>query len=71
MQSEIKKTNLEKLLIFLSGKKGTIAGIIGLVIAYLAVKSIIGEAEVILFSGLNVLLFGGVSIATKKLIYKY
>ena len=54
---------------WLSGKKSVIAGIIGLVIAYLAVKGFIGEAEVYLFSGLNVLIFGGASYATGKYIY--
>lgn len=61
---------MKKLLTFLQGKKGVTSGVIGLTIAYLAVKGILGEAEVIYLGGLNVLLFGGASYATGKILYK-
>lgn len=63
-------TILKTILKFLSGKKSAFVGAIGLVIAYLAVKGIIGEAEVILFGGLNTIIFGGVSYATGKILYQ-
>jgi len=61
---------LKEVLKFLSGKKNVINGCIGLVIAYCAVKGIFGEAETVLFGGLNVLIFGGASFLTNELIYK-
>ena len=60
---------LKETLKWLSGKKSAISASIGLIIAYVATKGIIGEAEVILYGGLNVIIFGGASIATSKLIY--
>lgn len=61
---------LKAILTWLSGKKGAIASIIGLTIAYLASKGMIGDEEVILFGGLNVIIFGAASYATSKLVYK-
>lgn len=58
-----------KSLKFLSGKKSALSACVGLFIAYLAAKLIIGEAEVLFFGGLNLVFFGGASIATGKLIY--
>jgi len=60
---------LKKVLTWLSGKKSSISACIGLVIAYLAVKSIIGEAEVVLYGGLNIIIFGGASLITGKIVY--
>jgi len=60
---------VKTMLKLLSGKKSTIAGAIGLIIAYLGVKQIFGEAEVILFGGLNMLVFGGASYVTGKIVY--
>lgn len=54
---------------FLGGKKSAIASCVGLVIAYLATKGIIGEPEVILYGGLNIIIFGTASYATRKLVY--
>ena len=64
------KNLIKQILKSLSGKKGAISASIGLLIAYLAVKDFIGDAEVVLFGGLNVIFFGGASYATGKLIYK-
>jgi hypothetical protein len=59
----------KQVLTWLSGKKSAIAASIGLIIAYLATKAIIGDEEVILFSSLNIIIFGGASYATSKLVY--
>lgn len=61
---------LEKILKFLSGKKGVIASLIGLVSTYLAIKGYIGEPEIYLITGISVILFGTASYATKKIVYK-
>ena len=55
------------LLIWLSGKKGSIASIIGLIVAYLATQAILGEAEVILIMGIATVLFGAASYGTQRL----
>ena len=60
---------IKKILKFLSGKKGSIASIIGLIVAYLATKSLLGEAEVILVMGITAIIFGGASFLTGKIIY--
>jgi len=60
---------IKSILQFLSGKKGAIASIVGLSVAYMATKSILGEAEVILIMGISTVLFGGASYATRKFIY--
>jgi len=60
---------IKTILKFLSGKKGAIGSSIGLAIAYLAVKGIIGDAEVVLFGGLNIIIFGAASYATSKFVY--
>lgn len=60
---------MTKLLKFLEGKKGSLGAAVGLVIAYLATKQIIGEAEVVLYGGLNVIIFGTASYATGKMVY--
>ncbi len=62
---EILKFLLKKL----SGKKTMLCGSIGLTIAYLAAKNILGEVEVIFLGGLNLLFFGGASYATGKIVY--
>lgn len=56
-----------KLLQFLSGKKGAIASIIMTIVAYLATKGILGEAEVVLIGGLSAIIFGGASYATQRM----
>jgi len=58
---------LEKILLLLSGKKGSIASIIGLIVAYLATQAILGEAEVILIMGIATVLFGAASYGTQRL----
>ena len=58
---------MENFLLFLQGKKGAIASLIGLVVAYLAVKAILGEAEVVLIMGISAVLFGAASYKTGKL----
>jgi len=60
---------MKTLLTLLSGKKSAIAAVIMTVVAYLATKAILGEAEVLLIGGLTAIIFGGASYATKKLIY--
>lgn len=61
---------MKKVLEFLSGKKGIIASILMTFVAYLANKGIISEAETILIGSLCTIIFGGVSYATKTLVYK-
>ncbi len=60
---------IKNCLIFLSGKKSSLAAIVGLVIAYLAAKNIIGESEVVFYGGLNAIIFGVGSYATGKIVY--
>ena len=61
---------LTQILIWLSGKKSTIATVCMGVVAYLATKAIIGEAEVVLLTLVVGALFGSTSYATGKLVYK-
>ena len=58
---------METLLLWLSGKKGAIASVIGLVVAYLATQGVLGEAEVVLIMGISGVLFGTASHYTGKL----
>ncbi len=58
---------MEKLLIFLSGKKAVIASVILTVSGYLAAKQILGEAEVILIGSLTAILFGTASYKTAQI----
>lgn len=58
-----------KILQFLSGKKGAIASIIMTIVAYLAVKGILGEAEVVLIGSLTTIIFGSASYATARYLY--
>lgn len=58
--------NLKTILALLDGKKASIAASIGLFLAYLATKGIVGEAEVIFFGGLNAIFFGGAEVITPK-----
>lgn len=57
---------MEKLLIFLSGKKSIIASVILTVSGYLAAKEVLGEAEVILIGSLVTIIFGAASYKTGK-----
>ena len=59
-----------QILKWLSGKKGSIATILMGVVAYLATKGILGQAEITLITLIVVTIFGTASIATKNLIYK-
>ena len=63
------KETLIEILRWLSGKKGAISSIIGLIIAYFAAVGSLNEPQVILFSGINFVLFGAASYATSKLVY--
>ena len=60
---------LEKILKWLSGKKGVIASVIALLNGYFLAKSVYGDLEFYLIGGLQIILFGAASIKT-KLIYK-
>jgi len=59
--------NMDKILKFLSGKKSVIASIIMTVIAYLATKGLLGDAEVTLIGALTTIIFGTASYATGKM----
>ena len=59
-----------KILTFLQGKKGVIASIIGCLIAYLAAKGYIAEAEIALLCGIQAALFGIASKATYTYLNK-
>ena len=61
---------LEKILKFLSGKKGSIATILMGIAGYLATKGILGEPEIVLITIIVSSLFGATSIATAKFVYK-
>ena len=58
---------MDKLLLFLSGKKSSFATLIMGVIAYLATKGVLGEPEVALATLVCLVLFGSASYYTKKL----
>jgi membrane protein DedA with SNARE-associated domain len=58
---------MEKLLIFLSGKKAVIASVILTVSGYLAAKQILGEAEVVLIGSLVAVIFGSASYVTGQM----
>ena len=58
---------LEKILLLLQGKKGSIATLIMGIIAYLATKGTIGEPEVALSTLVCLVLFGSASHFTGKL----
>ena len=54
----------------LSGRKGSIASLIGFIIAYLATKGVLGPAEVALASGFSLVFFGVASYKTSKMYNK-
>jgi hypothetical protein len=60
---------MKTLLTFLSGKKGAIASIIGLITVYLQQVAILGDNEAILIMGITTVIFGGASYLTGKIIY--
>ena len=60
---------MKNILTFLSGKKGAIASVIMTVVAYLAVKGLLGEPEVVLIGGLTTIIFGSASYVTGKIDY--
>lgn len=61
---------MTKILSWLSGKKGTIATILMGVVAYLATKGILGEAEITLITLVVASIFGTTSYITSKVVYK-
>ena len=61
---------MENILKFLSWKKSVIATIIMAIVAYLATKGIIWEAEVVMISSIVAALFGTASAATQKIYSK-
>ena len=63
-------TFLLKALKWLSGKKTTIYGILGLIVTYLLSEGIIDANMAYLFGGILTLLAPGMSFATKKLVYE-
>jgi hypothetical protein len=60
---------LREFLTWLSGKKGSLAAIVGAINAYAAVKGYIGEPEVILIASVSLVLFGTASYVTGKIVY--
>lgn len=55
---------------WLSGKKSAIVGIFALIVTYLLTEGVINENLAILFNGVLVIIAGGTSYATGKLVYK-
>jgi len=60
---------LKKLLIFLSGKKNIVAGILSTTAAFLALKGVIDADTNVYIATLILLIFGSASLATGKWIY--
>lgn len=60
---------LKIILKWLSGKKGVIASIIGLVLAFCASKGLLDTETVVFLGSLSTLIFGSVSVATKSVVY--
>ncbi len=54
---------------WLSGKKSAIIGILALIVTYLLTEGVINDNLAILFNGILVIIGGGASYATKKLVY--
>jgi len=63
------KDTLISILIWLSGKKGTIATILMGIVAYLAAIEVLGQPEVILATVIIGALFGTASRLTGKFVY--
>lgn len=61
---------MKNILIWLSGKKGSIATILMGIVAYLATKEILGEPEIVLITIIVTTIFGATSIATRNIVYK-
>lgn len=59
-----------KILLWLSGKKGALASIVGAVNTYLYAKDVYGDLEAALVATISLVIFGGASYATSKLVYK-
>jgi hypothetical protein len=60
-------TNILK---FLSGKKGAIASIIGLIVTFCLAQGYISASVAELIGGISIIIFGTASYATGKLVYK-
>jgi hypothetical protein len=60
---------IKNILTFLSGKKGVIASIIGLVVTFLLSEGYISSAVAGLIGGISTILFGAASMATKTIVY--
>lgn len=54
---------------WLSGKKSAIIGILALIVTYFLTEGVINDNLAILFNGILVIIGGGASYATKKLVY--
>ena len=55
---------------WLSGKKSALIGILALIVTFLVSETIITQNLAILLNGILVIIGGGASYATKKLVYK-
>jgi len=60
---------MKDVLIYLSGKKGVIASILGLINGYLVAQAYIDQNTFLLIGGILTAIFGGASYAT-KVVYK-
>jgi hypothetical protein len=61
---------LKVILVWLSGKKSIIAGIITTTSAYLAAQGMITPEFAIYINGITLLVFGSASVATGQIVYK-
>lgn len=61
---------LVTILKWLSGKKSTIIAILAAVVTFLLSENIINENLAILLNGILIIVGGGASYATRKLVYK-
>lgn len=61
-------TYIIAVLSWLKGKKTTLVALIALVLSYLALKGLVGDAELVLFNGILTVLGFGANYATNKLV---
>lgn len=59
---------MEKILVFLQGKKNIIQGIITTTSAFLALKGMIDADTAVYINAIALLAFGGASIATNRML---
>lgn len=62
-------TILKSLLIWLSGKKSIIAGLITTTSAFLATQGVINPELAVYINAISLLIFGSASIATGSIVY--